>query len=442
MTNTNNKDGQQPNSNPLPKHQNLPQEEIDRLIEEAFYRIKDAKTKIVLNQNFKFWTYLLCSLEVKPLDTNSGTIATDGYKLYYDPLGRIHEWSSQELQGAIIHEIAHCAFGHYWRCGSRDAFIWNMATDYIINWILVNKESVKLPPNTLYDDTFNDEFSAEAIYSILIRDKEKAIEKLKELLDDPDIFKEAVDNANGSGDSNGDGENGEGGGSGYFTMDGMPIKPSDIRDDTWWQDKVQSAGMFAKSRGTLPAYLESLIKDFVEPKLPWRELLREFVVDSRSDDYRTFPFNKKYAWMGAYLPSIKNQELELAVAMDTSGSVSDEEATQFISELRAIADAYDNYTIHYMQCDTEVKFYEILTKENEHNWPMHVVGRGGTRFEPPFEKLAEEDYQPPIFVYLTDLGGSFPEQPPYPVLWISTVENANCPWGDRINIDVNDGRRS
>ena len=420
-----------PNKAPFYRKDELTEQEVEELSTIAAHRIRDAKTKLVLKPNMRFWTYLLCSLDITPKNTGFGTVATDGYKLYYDPLGHIHEWSTQELEGAIVHEIAHCAFGHYWRCGSRDPLIWNMATDYIINYILREHEKITLPPNTLFDPLFTSELSAEALYSILIKDKEKAIEKLKEILDDPELFKQAIDNANGNGD--GDGHGG-------ITIDGIPVNPGDIRDEDWWKEKLQQAGIFAKTRGTLPGYLENLIGDFVEPKLPWRELLREFITQMNVNDYRTLPPKKKYVWMGVYLADVKKEELEVCVVMDTSGSVSDEEAAQFISEIRAIADAYENYSIRYMQCDASVKFDEVLTKENEHNWPMHIVGRGGTSFKPPFERLEEDDYTPPILIYLTDLGGDFPLEPYYPVLWISTVESASHPWGDRINIDVNDRR--
>ena len=416
---------------PFYRKEELTEEEIVKLSEDALTRMRDAKNKIIINPNFKFWTYLLCSLDFQPLDTGFGTVATDGYHLYYDPLGHIHEWTTQETIGAIIHEIAHCAFGHYWRCGPRDPMVWNMATDYIINYILVHEEKLKLPSNILYNEHYTSELSAEALYSILIKDKEKALEKLKQILDDPELFKKAIENAQSGGH-----------GQGHVSIDGMPVSVGEIRDETWWQDKMKTAGIFAKSRGTLPGYLESLIDDFTEPQLPWKELLRDCITTTIINDYRTLPCNKKYAAYGIYLPSTKKSDLEIVVAMDVSGSVSDEEARQFLTEMRAIAEAFDNYTIHYMQCDTEVKYYKVITPENEHDWPMGIVGRGGTAFEPVFNKVEELQLTPPILVYLTDLGGSFPKFPPeYTTLWISTSPTAPCPWGERINIDVFDHRR-
>ena len=383
---------------------------------------------------------------------NFGTLATDGYFLYVDPVGLIHEWSDEELESVIIHEISHCIFGHYWRCGNRNARVWNLATDYVINWIITNNMNLKLPTNPacLYDDKYNDQLSAEAIYADLMRDREAAMEMLKNALEDPDFFEECMNAANGEGKGKGDkdgedkseGEGGEGQGDGVSVeqLTGGLISSSELRDEQWWQDKVQSARTYSKSQGQMPAYLEQMIGDFMEPKLPWRDILRDFIRNSHNYDYKMLPPHKKFMWMGVALPSINSNHLELSVVLDTSGSISDSAAQQFISETRAIAESFDSFEIHYMLCDADVKYYRVLTNEDEDDWPMDFIGRGGTSFIPPFKRLEEEDYQPPLLIYMTDGYGSFPEEPEYPVLWISDNDNSSYPWGDVLVIDIHDER--
>ena len=395
---------------------------------------KIARVRANIAFSHIFWGYLLCSLESKPLYNGFGTLATDGYFLYYDPYGYLHHWSDEELEFAILHEISHCAFGHYWRCGNRNKRIWNIATDYIINWILVNNEKLKMPedPQLLYENKYDETLSAEVVYADLMIDRDAAMEKLKQLLEDADLFEDCIGNEEGNDE--------DGCGKSIEELTGGMVTEGDIRDEQWWKDKVQSAQTYAKSRGTMPSYLEHLIGELVEPALPWKEILREYITSNHNNDFRMLPANKRFLWQDVCLPSVKGNHLELAVALDTSGSISDSVAQQFLSEVRAIAEVYDSFEIHYMQCDADVKFYQVLTNEDEDNWPMQIVGRGGTRFEPVFQKLEEEDYEPPLLIYMTDGMGSFPEQPLYNVLWISDNERSKYPWGDVLVVDIHDDR--
>ena len=400
-------------------------------INEQLRRINAAKTRLMLNN--PFYGYLLLYLETKPSKLAFGTMATDGYNLYYDPDGAINSWTTDELVGAIAHEISHCALGHSWRCESRDRKIWNFATDYAINNIL-SEEGFSLPKDVLMDTKYKGQ-SAEFIYMQLQKERQEVLDGLKSM-DDETLWGKFMQ-TDGKPDDDGKGGDNGGGENGNDKTAPFTFNPLEVRDNKWWEEKLGSAITFARQQGKVPAGFEGLIDSLLSPKLSWRELLRDYVTSSYANDYKMFPSNKKFMWMPLYMPRTKSNHLNVTVAMDTSGSISDETAKQFITEIREIANSFDSYNIHYMQCDAQVDFYRELVKEDEDDWPMHIVGRGGTSFVPVFNKVEELGIDVPLLIYLTDMMGTFPnEAPPYNTLWVSTMENYKGPFGDTIYIDA------
>lgn len=440
------------------------------LIAESMKRISKCRSKMLITK--PFWGYLALSLKpVAKTGLDFGTMATDGYNLYFDPVGAMKDWSDDELIGAMTHEVGHCAFGHMWRRENRIPLLWNIATDYAVNWIL-DKEGITLPKDILLDK--NGDFSnksAEYIYKELLKQQEEhqkncpvCQQKGGHGGNSPDGDSEGEDsNDGGQGSSGGQGHCGHSPHHGKHTLDDSTIwndtsskkgnnkQDKDNQDgqgnsseqdaeerEKYWKDKVRGAAITAKMEGKLPAYMEQFIDEFLAPKLSWKELLRDLITTSHVNDYKIMPPNKKFLYMPVYLPSMKSNHLDLAVCMDTSGSISDRVAKQFLSEIKSIADSFESYSIHYMQCDYDISFYQELLKENEDDWPMNVVGRGGTSFVPPFNYMEDElGIEPPLFVYLTDLMGQFPQVPPnYPVLWVSIEDRIEPPFGEKIHIDV------
>ena len=126
------------------------------------------------------------------------------------------------------------------------------------------------------------------------------------------------------------------------------------------------------------------------------------------------------------MPSLKNEKIgNVVVAIDTSGSISDDDISQFVSELKKISNLVEEVTV--ITCDCQIHetvkvrhFSEILSK-------IQMKGGGGTSFKPVFDKIAEGQV-PQLLVYLTDTYGDYPEKKPtYPVLWMSTVAEPQKP---------------
>jgi predicted metal-dependent peptidase len=371
-------------------------------------------------QQSPFFAHLAMGLLLKE-DIRAVTMATDGNYLIYNS-NWVVSLSEDELRGVICHEAMHPALGHLWRRGSRDHVKFNYACDYVINGILV-KNNFTLPEGVLLDHQY-DKMSAEEVYAQLPDppESEGGMGKGQSLggggtIDNHDYW-------DGAGSKK---EDGEGGGQGEMLENNEQI----------WKERLARAAIAAKIQGNLPSDIESLVDAAVEPKLPWRELLRNYVQDATKTEYRMMPPSKRYLHIPIYMPSMKGEFLEIAVAIDTSGSISQPELETFVSEMQGIADQFENYRVHVYACDAAIHGYDVIETHDE--WPKSYGGRGGTDFRPVFKDIEEKGLEISVLIYLTDSYGSFPETPPsYPVLWVINQPNREVPFGDQIFLDMNE----
>ena len=355
-------------------------------------KLTKARARLILKH--PFWGALLLHLE--PVEAPGlGTCGTDGHTLYYDQ-EQLDKWTDDEVMGVIAHEGAHCAFQHISRLQHRERDKWNAATDMAANEILV-ADGLTLPANGLFPPNDLKGKSAEEIYAKL-----KDGKKSKPL---DDHSKWSV-----SGDKEDKGLERE------------------------WREHVAQAAQLAKAQGKLPGSIDSLIGEVLRPRLDWRDLLRDYIQSAAKTDYKLSPPNKRYLHLPLYLPSIQGETVELAVAIDSSGSVSDKLLTEFMGEIKGIAEQFSSFRVHLVVCDAEVQEYRVV--EEEWDWPKKIKGRGGTDFRPVFEELRQKGVEPSILVYFTDLYGEFPrDEPSYPVLWATSTKDYKVPFGDVIFVE-------
>jgi predicted metal-dependent peptidase len=186
--------------------------------------------------------------------------------------------------------------------------------------------------------------------------------------------------------------------------------------------------------GKLGAHMMRLVDDLLQPQLPWRSLLAHYLTTAARDDYDfAHPSRREGA---AILPGLRSDEIDLVVALDTSGSIDDQEIAEFVSEINAIKGQVCA-RIRTLACDERVN--------NESPWiaetwepltlPERIDGGGSTRFTPVFDWIAQQERTPDVVIYLTDAEGEFPTQEPsYPVLWL-VKGKARVPWGTRIQLN-------
>jgi len=344
------------------------------------------------------------------------TMATDGARIYYNV-----EWTEkltkEEVIGVICHEILHVALLHPLRLFGKHMLVWNFATDYAINQMLTD-DNFQLPKGGLQDDKYRS-WNSDKIYNELMKDVKKI--------------------TSSKGGKGKDGKEGPEWGQIVAPMDenGKPLSQADIRGlEIETKILVQSAAEAAKGIGNLPGAIQELVDKYTNPVVNWQDYLPKWLLGSQPDDYTWRKPNRKYMVPGKpkiFMPSVDHRGSGNGVFyIDTSGSVSTKELQRYLSEIVGIIEECDPETLLVVPCDTEVKGPfkwvpgDTLTE-------IKVEGRGGTRVTPAFE-WAHKHHDEVIdwAIYFTDLEVSdFPEEPNYPVLWLSTGQE-NAPWGNVI----------
>jgi len=370
-------------------------------------KLETARSHALMDHPF-FGT-LLCPMDMKPKN-DIETFATNGISIYYNE-EYADSLATELVMGVLLHEVMHPAFFHLTRRGHRDPTVWNMACDYAINPLLI-KYNIRLPDDALVDDKYDD-WSADAIYNDLIEQGCK-----------------------------GGGQLGDVGGTGYFEDSGMSSSEKQEVENEWKQ-RLVAAVESCKLRGTVPGEFEALIEKFLEPKVLWGEKLRMYANDLVRYDSTWSKLNKRFLDQDIYLPSIKkmNGINKLVVAIDTSGSVSDTLLSQFGGELTCIMEDCDIEECVILYVDAEVNHVQRIVSDDL-PISLEVKGRGGTDFIPAFTWVEENNEEPSLFIYLTDMYGSFPEYAPdYPVIWVAYESDPSyykdiCHFGEVIEVDT------
>ena len=323
------------------------------------------------------------------------TAATNGRNFYYNK-DFVTKLSVKKLEFLFGHEILHCVLDHFGRLGSRDPRLANIAQDYAVNQILVDERiGEKITEVPICLDSKYRGMAWEEIYDELWDKAEKIpmedlLKMLGEVLDDH--LKEEESAGSGSSDKEGKGKS----------------KPSiskeeaqQIRDEIK-QAMVQSAA--AAGAGRVPAGIQRLIKDLTEPKMNWRQLIQQEIQSIVRNDYSFQRFNRKSAHSGAVLPGMKEDvTIDVAIGMDMSGSIGDEDAKTFLSEVKGIMDQYVDFKINIWTFDTEIYGHKEITHDNSEDLlGYEVQGGGGTDFEANYTWMKEQGIQPKKFIMFTD----------------------------------------
>ena len=320
------------------------------------------------------------------------TAATNGRNFYYNK-DFVSKLSVKKLEFLFGHEILHCVFDHFGRVGSRDRNLANIAQDFAVNQVLVDERiGDKITEVQICYDPKYRGMSWEEIYDELYAKAEKISlpELLKQL---GDVLDEHINE-----DSSTPGKEGEGKGN----KPGMTKEEAQRIKDEIKEAMIQAAA--AAGAGKTPAGIMRMIKDLTEPKMNWRELIRMNIQSIIRNDYSFSRPNRKGWHSGAILPGMKNDEtIDVAIAIDMSGSIGQEDATTFLSEVKGIMDQYQDYAIDIWCFDTEIYNHQRITHDNGDDLLSYEPqGGGGTDFEANWEYMKEVGLQPKKFIMFTD----------------------------------------
>ena len=328
-----------------------------------------------------FFGNMATRLKIQDASEWCKTAATDGRSIYFnreffEPL------TTKQIEFVIAHEILHNVFDHMGRTEGRDRKIFNIAADYCVNGQLIRDRIGEQPPEIkIFHDSKYYGWSAEQVYDeIYEKMDDEELAALGQLLDDHiDWEKEGKDGQPG------------------YTKEELKAIRDEIREAT--MQAAQAAGA-----GNLPASVARMIKDLTEPKMNWREILRQQIQSMIRNDYTFMRPNRKGWHMNAVLPGQNFDEtIDVCVSIDMSGSISDAQAKDFMSEIKGIMDEYKDFNLKIWCFDTRVYNEADFNSYNLDDFmDYEPMGGGGTEFDVNWDYMKEHDINPKKFIMFTD----------------------------------------
>ena len=329
-----------------------------------------------------FFGNMATRLKIQEGESWLPTAATDGRHIYFNR-EFFEKLTVKQVEFVIAHEILHNVFDHMGRRESRDPKIFNIAADYCVNGQLVRDRigDHQIPDIKIFHDAKYYGMGAEEVYDQIYEEMdEEELSQLGQLLD------EHIDW----------GEHGKDGQPRYTKEELKQIR-DEIREAT-----IQAAQ--AAGAGNTPANVQRMIKELTEPKMNWREILRQQIQSTIKNDYSFMRPNRKGWHMSAILPGTQFQEtIDICVSIDMSGSIGDDQAKDFLSEIKGIMEEYKDFKIKVWCFDTKVYNEADFDGYNIDEFDSYEpMGGGGTEFDANWDYMKKHDIQPKKFIMFTD----------------------------------------
>jgi predicted metal-dependent peptidase len=384
-------------------------------------REKLVTARIGLLLRHSFFGNLATRMQLINADEWCSTAATDGLKFYYNSRF-IMMLKPKEVEFLVGHEVLHVVYDHMGRRGNRDPEIWNIADDYAVNADLKRHkvgEFIKTVP-CLYEQKYDGK-AAEEIYDDLMKNVQKI--SIDDLVDQ--MIDDHMDGEDGDGDQEGEG-NKKG-----KRPSMSPEERERVRQEV--KQAIINAASSAEA-GSLPLGVERLIKQHTNPVMPWRELIQTNLTSAIRTDYSWMRPSRRGWHMDAIMPGMNpGEEIDVVVAIDMSGSISNKQAQQFLGEIGGMMNSFDGYKVHVFCFDTETYNPKDFSSENmdliDEYEPM---GGGGTDFDCIFTYLKDIGNVPKRLIVFTDgyPCGSWGDSDYCDTTWvIHGDKNPNPPFG-------------
>lgn len=345
--------------------------------------LEKVKAAVFIGSNAAFLGCLMCGINFS-WDSNIETAEVTETSFKWNP-----EWFDSlmfdERKGVLLHELWHLALLHGARCGDRDHTKWNVACDIRINNNLI-REGITLPAGVLvYPEYDSDEWTEEKIYA--------------DLPDNPQT---------------------------------QTWGTSHVEDSSQIVGLVQAAVTTANLAGANTDNIQKVITNVLKPILPWKVLLHKYLLEKFEKDYSFSRPNRRFT--SVYLPSLRADSgkiVNIAMYLDTSGSISNAEIQRFISEVKFVKDNLNPDELRVVQFDTEIK-KESIYNESDSLGSFNIVGCGGTDLTCVREHILE--HKPALSIIFSDLYVD-PMEPvgKLDVLWVCSSDR-NGPFGETIHV--------
>ena len=366
---------------------------------EVMDRIITARVGLLLRH--PFFGNMATRLRIAAADEWLPTAAVDGRNLFYNTQF-FNAMDNKEIEFVVAHEILHMVFDHLGRRDERNPMLYNIAADYIVNNLLV-RDRIGCKPKIVdcYQDFKYEGWTSEDVYDELFKEAEKNGEEyLKQL---GEMLDEHLDMEGEDGEGKDAGESKDGNGNNVskskpkYSKEEMKKIKDGIKENMI--SAVQTAGA-----GNVPAGVARMIQELTEPKMNWRELLRQQIQSTIKSDYTFSRPSRKGQMSGAILPGMNFQDtIDVAISLDMSGSIGNEQAKDFLSEIKGIMDEYQDYNIKLWCFDTKVYNEQDFSADGGDDLSDYeIMGGGGTDFDANWTYMKENDIQPKKFIMFTD----------------------------------------
>ena len=370
----------------LLKEQNAapPADESNKLEDPEYFRMFEDRLLASINhlyKNHRFYGITLRQLKTVPTLTMP-TMAVDDYNnIFINPDFLLNELSIEEAAGVLAHECLHIIGKHLFRLGNRDMSLWNWATDYIINMNCL-QDGMALPklglipqqdpsgrwhakvkgkngnldiditdliPEELYD-ILND--NAEKIDQDGMNQQQQEMDRhVNDQTERPQIPNNASDNDSYKAD-------GPSGGGKAKSASERDAQAEDIKKKSIGETKKdQSRGM----GGSVPRMIS---KEEETPKVNWRQILKRYLKVSASS-YETYMRPSRRGLARGMIQKGERSipdKVDVVVACDTSGSITEEILNLYTTEIMSISKAYKSVSILLILWTMEVYFAAKIEK--------------------------------------------------------------------------------
>lgn len=384
----------------------------------------------MINQQPFFAVLTFNLLELHESETFPGgmpcnTAATDGKHVYINPTF-FKKLTVPERVFVLAHEVTHVILQHpdrmkaYAEMGYGPDMLefqsqrFNKAADYVINSYLNELGVGRQPLDTLLNGQYGKDDLVDDVYC-----------KLPPEPDDPN---QGQGSGAGGWDQHLPGEQSADG-------TGSPSK-AEI------QRAVAMAAGAAKAQGTLPGALQRLVDEIIDPEIPWDQILERTIQTIYGNEEATWAkVNRRRLAMAPHIPwpgRSGNRAGNIALEIDTSGSIGPDELNKFLGVTSGILKSVQPETIYAMYVDSHLfndEVIELTDMDDLSTLKAKAGGGGGTDMTVVFREIEARELDVEYVIVLTDGYTPFGEDVGIPTIWCITTDVV-APWGQTINVKL------
>ncbi len=344
-----------------------------------------SKFKVEMMRVKPFYGDILMKIPIIE-DKSVPTACTNGKCIRYNP-DFFRTLKEGERNYVLLHEVYHILLLHWKRGLDRDPLIWNIAADGVVNHNL-DRLKYQLPKIVKferpekgvfvkqiywydYTEELYDKLKTESEY---LSGKAKAMGGKKMELPMRDL---AAPDA----------------------LSAAELEVCEIKVRELLKDTIKKRGLGDSTY--LPAEALTLVET---KRLPWNRMLYDFMQEREDEESSYFTPERKYIHMDLIVPGIGKIYDDLGdiwAFVDSSGSISREEMSQFMTQLYRISKQFEcNFNIAFWDTSVTDVYKDIRHKEEI----LECLAKhsGGTDINCVYKYIRENRIKPQVMIILTD----------------------------------------